>query len=173
MRPTRSRGHDPGVLGRRLRGHVPSSGPPAGADPNIPYSVTDFLRDQERLIPDAGTQAHRPHVVELSDGRMLVIHARLLQETVDEDHEPGHVFSERYGCGGDISHLSRFRLVLEFLNHWREEISNSGLGDEGEPMEVREELVDYLLRYSVDPQHPEIPRCALTRLLDELGTRWV
>jgi hypothetical protein len=103
---------------------------------------------------------------------MLVVHTRLLREAVDEMYEPASVFSERYGRGDDASHLSRFRLVLDFLDDWREEISSSGLGYEGEPMEVREELVDFLLKYSVDPDHPEIPRCALTRLLDELSTRW-
>jgi hypothetical protein len=103
---------------------------------------------------------------------MLVVHTRLLREVVDEKDEPADVFSERYGCGDDASHLSRFRLVLDFLDDCREEISSCGLGYEGEPMEVREELVDFLLKYSVDPEHPEIPRCALTRLLDELSTRW-
>jgi hypothetical protein len=142
------------------------------ADPNIRYPVADFLNDQDRLIPDDDPLAHESHVVELPDGRMLVVHTRLLQEAVDDEHEPASVFSERYARGDDASHLSRFRLVLEFLNECREEISNSGLGYEGEPMEVREELLDFLLKYSVDPDHPEIPRCALTRLLDELSTRW-
>lgn len=178
MRPARPHGHDrgpvpppagssPAALHRRT-----SRRPRAEADPNVFYTVADFLHDQERLIPDADPQAHQPHVVELPDGRMLVVHTRLLREVVDEKGEPADVFSERYGCGDDASHLSRFRLVLDFLDDWREEISSCGLGCEGEPMEVREELVDFLLRYSVDPDHPEIPRCALTRLLDELSTRW-
>jgi hypothetical protein len=179
MRPTRPHGYDPAVVQppartcpQALSRRDSSKSRWEGANPNIRYTVAEFLQDQEQLISGEELHDDRPHVVERPDGRMVVVHTRWLRDTVDSANRPLAVFVERYGRGADVSRHSRFRLVLEFLDDWRDQISRSGLGFEGEPMEVREELVDFLLSYSVDPDHPEIPRGALTRLLEELSTRW-
>ena len=81
------------------------------------------------------------------------------------------LFVGKYGREAETAYRFRFRLVLKFLETWRAEILQSGLADGARPMAVREEFVDYLLKYQLDPTQNAIPKSALRRFLDEWGHR--
>ena len=81
------------------------------------------------------------------------------------------LFESKYGREAETAYRERFQLVLKFLETWRTEIVESGLADGTRPMAVREEFVDYLLKYRLDRTQTSLPRSVIRRFLDEWGHR--
>jgi hypothetical protein len=135
------------------------------------YRVREFLRDEQFILatvrPDL---ASSPTIVELLDGRKALIRARLLRHAA-ATRPVAKAFKVKYEENAEKI-LQQLKAVSEFLDQWRVEIAESGLAEDGEPMAVREEFVEFLLHYGIDSREPEIPRVALNRFLDEWGHRW-
>jgi hypothetical protein len=167
--------HPPGTPGSPPAGTQPEQrNPPKRTakqlGPNVAYSVRAFVDDHRRLLAET-----HPHVsecsatIQLIDGRMHVVRPDLtLKVSVATQRE---LFVTKYGRGPETAYRSRFLLVLKFIETWQAEIRQSGLADGAGPVAVREEFVDFLLKYQLDALQEAIPRSALRWFLDEWGHR--
>lgn len=138
--------------------------------PSVAYSVSAFVDDHRKLL------SKTPHpladfsaTIQLIDGRMHVVRPDLALK-VDMDAQR-KLFESKYGREAETAYRLRFHQVLDFLETWRAEILQSGLADGARPMAVREEFVEYLLKYPLDRTQTGIPKSALRRFLDEWGHR--
>jgi len=144
-----------------------------GADPRIHYGCGQFQDDEKRLLAGAGPQASKAaRTVHDLDGRMLVVPLDGLRRAAGSEQAASKLFAEKYGGANGPCWLSRFRLVLHFLDDRRDELTAAGLAAEGDPPAIREELVDYLLNCEVDENGERIRPGALRRFLDEWSLRW-
>jgi hypothetical protein len=142
--------------------------------PDIPYALQDFLDDQKRLLSSAHPgQSSQTFAIDDLDGRMLVIQLATSLDATRAGTPATDVFSKKYESGLAAQRLARFRLVLEFLEDSRAEISKAGLADGRDPLAVREEFVRYLLHWKTEPRQQRIPSRALSRFLDDWGHRWI
>jgi len=143
-------------------------------DLDSPYRLHDFLDDQKHLIsstePDPWLQTH---CMQGLDGGMLVIQLASSLEAARARSRAASAFSRKYGPRVGADRLSKFCLVLEFLEDSRAEIANAGLANTGEPMTIQEEFVRFLLSWDVGRTQRRIPKSALRRFLDEWGHRWI
>ncbi len=146
----------------------------ASADPNVGYRIEDFLDDQLRLLTAvAGCGSEHPDTVETPDRRSRRVYTAELREALGRSG-CAQAFLEKYGPGSAESHLRRFALVLEFIEHCREKIVWSGLADEQEQsVAVRDELLGWLLEKPLDPGQKRIEPWVLRRFLDEWSHRWM
>ena len=138
--------------------------------PHVAYSVSAFVDDHRKLLSKTSHPlSDFSATIQLIDGRMHVVHPDLaLKVGMDTQRK---LFASKYGREGETAYRERFHLVLKFLETWRVEILQSGLADGAEPMAVREEFVDYLLKYRLDRTQTGIPRSAIRLFLDEWGHR--
>ena len=138
--------------------------------PSVAYSVSAFVDDHRQLLSKTYPQVSElSATIQMIDGRMHVVRPGLaLKVGMDTQRK---LFVGKYGREAETAYRFRFRLVLKFLETWRAEILQSGLADGARPMAVREEFVDYLLKYQLDPTQNAIPKSALRRFLDEWGHR--
>jgi len=138
--------------------------------PHIAYSVSAFVDDHRKIL------SKTPHpladfsaTIQLIDGRMHVVRPDLaLKVGMDAQRK---LFESKYGREAETAYRLRFHQVLDFLETWRTEVLQSGLADGARPMAVREEFVEYLLKYPLDRTQTGIPKSALRRFLDEWGHR--
>lgn len=138
-------------------------------DLNVSYQLGDFLDDQRRVMSLTGWRvAFSQDPVELVDGRIRKVYALLLRNALME-YDATKVFFEKYGYEPGECHVCRFSLVLDFLNNHHEELAESGLADEGEPIAILEDFLDYLLKYPIDSKSAKIPSYALIQFLDGWG----
>ena len=145
-----------------------------GADPRLHYGSHQFQDDEKRLLAGAGPAAPGTvRTVHDLDGRMLVVPLDGLRRAAASEQAASKLFAEKYGSADGPCWLSRFRLVLRFLDDRRDELTASGLAAECEPPAIREELVVYLLNCEVDESGERIRPGALRRFLDEWSVRWI
>lgn len=141
---------------------------------NPSYSIADFLDDQRRVARAARRRnlADRD-TVDTLDGCLRVVHADALREALDLP-EVASVFNAKYQGSEGPAHLRRFALVVDFLDGHRSDMVRCDLGrDQTDAVEVREELLRYLLSYPVAPGERQLPDAALGRFVDEWGHRWL
>jgi hypothetical protein len=141
--------------------------------PSLHYTARHFLEDEQQLL--AGTeQAESPlRCLDRPDGRLLPLPTDPLRQAMTTRGEAARCFSVKYGAERGTERERRFRLVLDYVDTHRDELMEAGLASEGEPLAVREEFLDYLLRCRVDSTLRTIPSSALTQFLDEWGHRWI
>jgi hypothetical protein len=132
------------------------------------YTILDFLDDQRRLLRRRDAPGSFEDRFKHLDGWYLVLRPEAARPNAREARA---VFRERYGPGSGALRLARFLAVSRFLNERRADIAHSGLSAPGDPLSVREELVQYLIARYVRPGEA-IPGSGLTRFLDEWGHRW-
>ena len=138
------------------------------------YSARRFLEDEQRLLDAAQPAGAGPlNCVEQPDGRMLPLPTDPLRRAMKTRRDAAEWFSARYGPELGQEHERRFRAVLDYVETHRGELMEAGLASEGEPIVVREEFVDYLLNCRDESARQRIPGSALSRFLDEWGTRWL
>jgi hypothetical protein len=143
-------------------------------NPTIPYGLHEFLADHRRLAKACRLNLQpRPHVGGYSYDRFVPIHTGLIRVLSRAEEGARSALCERYAGEPGAGCRSRFGVVLRFLNDWHVDLSASGLVRGIDPMEVREDLVVFLLRYPLKPDRLSIPRGALVRFLDEIGHRWM
>jgi len=138
---------------------------------NIRYPVNGFVEDQRQMLSATTPRATdvRP-TLRLMDGRWIAVHPTIrFKLDVPALREQ---FSSKYGHRIEPAYRSRFELVLRFLADWEVEVVKSGLAYGRAPMAVREEFVDYLLKYRLSTRQREIPEAALRLFLDDWGHRW-
>lgn len=142
-------------------------------DPNMRYPVADFLDDQRRVAAAAKhLDLEDRDTIPTVDGCMRVIHAAVLREALDLT-EVARAFARKYPGSAGRGRLRRFALVVDFLCDRCQQIVHCGIGEEERSsLTVRDELLDFLLEYPVDPEADELPSSALDRFVDEWGHRW-
>lgn len=138
--------------------------------PNVAYSVSAFVDDHRELLSKtAHPLSDFSATIQLLDGRMHVVRPNLALKVGKDTQRK--LFERKYGREAETAYRERFQLVLKFLETWREEILQNGLADDARPMAVREEFVDYLLKYRLDPTQTSLPKSAIRRFVDEWGHR--
>lgn len=162
--------HQHGVRARSSRPRSSES----TSDPGVRYSARHFLEDEQRLLAAAHPSGAGPlHCVEQPDGRLLPLPTDPLRRAMKARQDAAQCFSTKYGPELGEEHERRFRAVVDYVETHRGELMEAGLASEGEPIAVREEFVDYLLNRGVEAARQHIPGSALSRFLDEWGTRWL
>jgi hypothetical protein len=133
------------------------------------FTTRGFLDDQRWLLRRLDAPGPFADRVERLDGWYLVLHP----ETTRLDlREARAFFQERFGPDSGALRHTRFLAICRFLHENRADIVRCGLSVRDEPLTVREELVQFLIRRYTRPGET-IPHSALTRFLDEWGHRWI
>ena len=143
------------------------------SDLGFRYSIREFLDDHERIVSAVAPRATvSANIIELIDGRMVIISELLVAGAVDEAQTMPATLVEKYGPPRARVVLSKIRLAVSFLSEWRAEICGAGLAEIGESMQVREEFLHYLLNCHTDRARARISKDALDRFIDEWSYRW-
>jgi len=135
------------------------------------YNARLFLEDEERLLADRAPDLAPLQCVELPDGRLMPLPTDPLRRAMKSGSQ--ECFSDRYGSRLGEERERLFRLAVEYVAAHSDELMEAGLASAGETIAVREEFLDFLLSWPVEPTRPRIPRAALARFLDEWGLRWM
>ena len=153
--------------------YEPDRRPPGGSDAEARYSARHFLEDGQRLLAATQPTCGKLRCVDRPDGRLLPLPTDPLRQAITALRDGDACFSSRYGAELGEEHAQRFRLVLDYVEAHRDELTDAGVACAGEPITVREEFLDYLLNCRVEPARRVIPANALARFLDEWGLRWM
>ena len=137
------------------------------------YTAHHFLEDERSLLATSDPAPQALLCIDRPDGRLLPLPTDPLRRAMRRAADASHCFEVRYGARSASEHERRFRLVVEYIDAHRDELTEAGLASEGEPIAVREEFVDWLLGCDVEDSGRAIPDSALRRFLDEWGHRWI
>lgn len=139
---------------------------------NVTYPVRTFVEDHRQLLCRRDPRARDlASAREFIDGRWLAVRPTLRFDL--DSPETQEFFARKYGDDSESSFRSRFDLVLRFLADYEVELAKNGLAQGRAPMAVREEFIEYLLRYRLGEKQRQIPEAALRLYLDELESTWV
>ena len=140
---------------------------------NSPYSVSDFLDDQRRILeavtPGSG---RRPCTVDRLEGRMIVMRAPHLSTDSETRQVARGALQEKYGNNAEPV-LQRLAMVQDFLDESYPRMVYAGLVQVADNAEVCQEFLAYLLNTRINPTRPGLPEDTLDRFLDEWGHRWM